>query len=111
MKCQGLTALVTSASAGLGEEFARQLAKRGANLVLVARSADNLNRLADTLRKESVRVDVLPADLSSSEAVDALLVQVKKRRRQVDILVKNAGPGVFENFLDTHLRSNWSRWM
>jgi short-subunit dehydrogenase len=100
MKCQGLTALVTSASAGLGEEFARQLAKRGANLVLVARSADKLNRLADTLRKESVQVDVLPADLSSSEAVDALLFQVNKRRLRVDILVNNAGLGVFENFLD-----------
>lgn len=101
MQYQGLTALVTGASAGLGEEFARQLAKRGANLVLVARSAYRLNRLADALRKENVQVDVLPADLSSSEAVDALIVEVRKRGFQVDILVNNAGLGVFENFLDT----------
>ncbi len=101
MKYRGLTALITGASAGLGEEFARQLAKRGANLVLVARSADKLNGLADTLRKENVQVDVVPADLSSSQAVDSLIGEVSKRGIEVDLLVNNAGLGVFENFLET----------
>jgi short-subunit dehydrogenase len=104
MNYQGMTALVTGASVGLGEEFARQLAARGANLVLVARSEDKLKRLADTLRQQTkVQVTVLPADLSSAGAVDDLVTQVKNLGIRVDLLVNNAGLGLFENFLDTEL--------
>jgi short-subunit dehydrogenase len=64
MQYQGLTALVTGASSGLGEEFARQLAARGADLVLVARSKEKLDLLADTLRGERhIRVSVMPRGL------------------------------------------------
>ena len=87
---------------GLGEAFASELAAKGANLVLVARSEDKLNRLAERLRKEArVQVTVLPADLSSAEAVDGLISEVKGRDFRIDILINNAGLGVFENFLDT----------
>jgi short-subunit dehydrogenase len=99
-----MTALITGASAGLGEAFARQLAKKGADLVLVARSTDTLNCLAETLRAETrVQVTVLPADLSSAEAVDGLIAEVKSRDLQIDILVNNAGIGVFEDFLGTSI--------
>ena len=102
MKYAGMTALVTGASAGLGEAFARQLAEQGANLVLVARSGDRLTQLAETLRgQDEVQVTVLPADLSSSEAVDRLISDVKSRGLRIDILVNNAGFGVFEDFLAT----------
>jgi short-subunit dehydrogenase len=102
MRYQGMTALITGASAGMGEAFARQLADQGANLVLVARSGEKLYRLAETLQGEArVQVTVLPADLSSSEAVDGLIAEVKSRDLRIDILVNNAGLGVFENFLDT----------
>ena len=102
MTYRGMTALITGASAGLGEAFARQLAKEGADLVLVARSVDHLNRLAETLRGEANgQVTVLPADLSASDAVDHMLAEVKRRDLKIDILVNNAGLGVFEDFLAT----------
>lgn len=102
MKYRGMTVLITGASAGLGEVFARQLAALDAHLVLVARSADTLNLLAEELRTQSkVQVTVLPADLSSAEAVDRLIAEVMSRDLRIDILVNNAGLGVFENFLDT----------
>jgi hypothetical protein len=102
MKYEGMTALITGASVGLGEAFARQLAQQGANLVLVARSEDKLNRLAETVRGQNrVQVTVLPADLSSAQAVDSLIAEVKSRNLRIDILVNNAGLGVFENFLNT----------
>jgi len=99
-----MTALVTGGSAGLGEAFARQLAAQGANLVLVARSEDKLNSLADTLRQQArVEVTVLRADLSSAESVDQLLTEVRNRGIRVELLVNNAGIGLFENFIDTPL--------
>ncbi len=97
-----MTALITGASAGLGEVFARQLAQQGANLVLVARSEDKLHQLAEILRHQNkVQATVLPADLSSAESVDNLIAEVKSRGLRIDILINNAGYGVFENFLDT----------
>jgi short-subunit dehydrogenase len=102
MKYQSMTALITGASSGLGEAFARQLAAKGANLVLVARSKDTLDRLADTLRAEAkVHVTVLPADLSSAEGCDSVIADMKNRSVLIEILVNSAGVGVFEDFLDT----------
>jgi short-subunit dehydrogenase len=102
MKYQGMTALITGASSGLGEAFARQLAAKGADLVLIARSEATLDRLAEALRAEAkVQVTVLPADLSSPEVVDSVIANIGNRDLRIDILVNNAGVGVFENFLDT----------
>jgi short-subunit dehydrogenase len=99
-----MTALVTGASGGLGEEFARQLARQGADLVLVARSVGNLERLADELRQRAgVAVTVIPTDLASSDAVERLISEVRNRGIRIDLLVNNAGLGVFEDFLETSL--------
>jgi short-subunit dehydrogenase len=104
MDYQGRNALITGASSGLGQEFATQLAGQGCNLVLVARSEDKLNQLAESLRQRcKVQVTVIPSDLSSAEAVDRLIAEVKSRQIRIDLLVNNAGLGVFENFLDTPL--------
>ena len=96
----------------LGEAFARELAQRGADLVLVARSRDKLSQLAEVLRGQNkVQVTVLTADLSSAEAVGNLIAEVRSCGLTVDILVNNAGLGVFEDFLETPFAKQGSRWM
>lgn len=70
MDYRGITALVTGASTGLGEEFARQLASRGCNLILAARSEDKLKRLAVELQlSRKTEVAVMPADLLRTDTV------------------------------------------
>lgn len=101
MNYQGMTALVTGASSGLGEEFAKQLAAQGCHLVFVARSENKMNSLAQTLRQQhNVQVTVMAADLSSEEAVQRVIDEVKSRDIRIDVLVNNAGLGIFENFLE-----------
>jgi hypothetical protein len=83
-------ALVTGASAGIGEEFVRQLAAGGYDLVLVARRKERLDQLAaDVTQKSGVNVEVLPADLSTVEGVAA--VRGRIAAGDIDLLVNNAG--------------------
>jgi short-subunit dehydrogenase len=89
---QGKTALVTGASSGIGEAFARDLARRGMQLILVARSADRLSEIAAELRaRHGIAVTVLPADLGEEHAAERLRREVEQRGLQVDMLVNNAG--------------------
>jgi short-subunit dehydrogenase len=93
------TSLVTGASSGLGAEFARQLAARGSDLVLVARSADRLTALADELRaRHRVTVTTLPADLSLADEVGRVAAAVAAT--EVGVLVNNAGFGTYGTFAD-----------
>ena len=85
------TALVTGASSGIGAEIARQLARRGHGVTLVARSAAKLALLADELGAEGVRAEVLTADLTDRTARAALPGRVRALGLDVDILVNNAG--------------------
>ncbi|WP_430868140.1 SDR family NAD(P)-dependent oxidoreductase [Demequina aurantiaca] len=96
------TALVTGASAGLGEEFAWQLATAGHDVVLVARSADRLSELADVIRSATgVGAEVLPADLSTQTGRDIVEARIADADRPVSMVVNNAGFGLGEGFLDT----------
>jgi short-subunit dehydrogenase len=97
----GATALVTGASSGIGAEFARQLAARGAHLVLVARRADRLEELADELRDAfGSTVHVIPADLAQPRPAAMLAAEVAKLGLTVDTVVANAGFGTFGTFED-----------
>jgi len=86
------TALITGASAGLGAEFARQLAGKGFHLVLVARRRDKLEALADELRSQmGVEVMVLSADLAEPDAPATIAAALAEAGESVDYLVNNAG--------------------
>src|ERR1700726_2477875 len=91
--------LITGASSGIGEAFARVLAARGDDLVLVARSAGKLEALAAELTaRHNVRVDVVPADLSHSDASDGIVAELTARGIAIGTLVNNAGFGTYGEF-------------
>jgi short-subunit dehydrogenase len=98
--------LVTGASSGFGEEFARQYAERGHPLVLVARRLDRLERLAESLRREfGMRVIVEQIDLTDIAAVGGLHQRLRDQGIEIEILINNAGHGLQGPFLDTSLDS------
>ncbi|GLI03689.1 short-chain dehydrogenase [Phytohabitans aurantiacus] len=95
------TVIVTGASSGLGAEFARQLARRGANLVLVARRADRLQSLAAELtRAHNVTVTTVARDLGLPDAGRTLRAELESRGIYATGLVNNAGFGTHDAFTD-----------
>jgi short-subunit dehydrogenase len=95
-------ALVTGASAGIGEAFARLYAARGHDLALTARRAGRLERLAEDLgRRHGIEVLVLPADLAEPGAPEHLARLIAGHGREVDVLVNNAGYGLPGRFAET----------
>ena len=94
--------LVTGASAGIGEAFARLYARQGHDLVLTARRASRLEKLAEELRElHDIDVQVVPADLAEPGAVDRILAAIEARGRDVDVLVNNAGYGLPGAYAET----------
>ncbi|MGH8441453.1 MAG: SDR family NAD(P)-dependent oxidoreductase [Nevskiaceae bacterium] len=93
---QGKTALVTGASSGLGVDFARELARRGCRLVLVARREELLKKLQGELQAQyGVAASVMTLDLGEPDAPQMLYDALKAQQVPVDILVNNAGFGLF----------------
>ncbi|WP_304452399.1 SDR family oxidoreductase [Nocardiopsis sp. YSL2] len=92
------TALVTGASSGIGEEFARRLAQRGYGLVVVARREDVLHALAGEIgERYGTDVETLPADLATREGLEAVAARLRRDGTDgvppIDLLVNNAGRG------------------
>ncbi|WP_424936332.1 MULTISPECIES: SDR family NAD(P)-dependent oxidoreductase [Bacteria] len=92
-RLDGRCAVVTGSSSGLGARFARVLAAAGADLVLVARRVDRLERLADELRRAGARVLVHPGDVARVEDARATAQHAMEEFGRVDVLVNNAGVG------------------
>ncbi|MET0726201.1 MAG: SDR family oxidoreductase [Leifsonia sp.] len=97
----GTTALITGASSGLGAEFAREFARRGADLVLVARRQDRLEALAVELAEAfGTESTVIPLDLTAPDAIEELVRDIDSRGIRVASLVNNAGFGSYGRFGD-----------
>lgn len=97
-------ALITGASGGIGECFARAVAARGKSLVLVARSGDKLQVLAEELNKQhNVRTECIALDLAAPGAAGRLADELVRRQIEIDLLVNNAGFGVQGKFWEASL--------
>ena len=94
-KIDGCSALITGASAGIGREFARQLASRAGSLVLVARRGERLEQLRDELIKRvpNLHVHIRAADLSRDDQLNELCDWLAREEIDIDFLINNAGLG------------------
>ena len=91
--------LITGASSGIGRDIARIYSQKGYNLVLVARSEENLNKLKTELENDKSNIEIISMDLSVKENC----IELHKRVKDVDILINNAGFGDCGNFTKTDL--------
>lgn len=98
------TTLITGASSGIGEAFARRLAARGDNLLLVARSEDRLAALCNELgRAHDVNAQYVALDLTADDAPQELFDETGRRGLEVDFLINNAGFGSMGDFTELDL--------
>ena len=94
-----MKALITGASSGIGRDIARELSKKGYDLVLVSRDEKKLNKVKEELEKENAKIEIISTDLSIEENCK----EIHKNVKNVDILVNNAGFGDCGNFTKTSL--------
>lgn len=94
------TVLITGASSGIGKETARVYAEKGYNLILVARREAFLKELQQELQgKYNIQVEVIPMDLAQTDSADLLFQKIKEQNLKTDVLINNAGFGLFDDFL------------
>jgi len=96
-------ALITGASSGIGYELAKLFAKDGFNLIIVGREEARLQRAAAIFEAEGVEVIIMIADLSERDAAFDLYENIRTKNVQIDVLVNDAGQGVYGKFIDTDL--------
>ncbi|WP_022960778.1 SDR family NAD(P)-dependent oxidoreductase [Halopseudomonas pelagia] len=114
----GKTALITGASSGLGEHFARVLAAAGARVVVAARRADRLARLVQDLQDQGFQALAVTMDVTDADSVNAGFIEAETQFGTVDVLINNAGigegvpflkmtEGNWRSMLDTNLDGAW----
>ena len=102
MNLKGKTALVTGASSGMGVEFAKQLAAMGADLVITARRADRLEKVAAAIAAaHGVKVTVVALDLARQGAARELYAKTEGEGVLIDVFINNAGVGLYGDFAGT----------
>lgn len=100
-KLSGKSALVTGASAGIGQATARALAAEGADLVLTARRQDRLDALAEEIRVLGVRAEIVAGDAREEETATRAVQVAQDTFGHLDILINNAGVGNYKDLVDT----------
>ena len=103
-------ALVTGASYGIGFAIAKDLASRGAHLILTARSGEKLETLASSIRSEGGKANVFEADLSVSGSAHELFEKISSEGIKIDLLVNNAGYGRWGEFTEFEI-SDYSKML
>ncbi|WP_227397175.1 SDR family NAD(P)-dependent oxidoreductase [Jeotgalibacillus aurantiacus] len=99
-----MNVLITGASGGIGMELAKLYAEKGHTLLLAARSEEKLRELAEEwTRKFTIETHIFKSDLSKAGAAEKLYAEVKAKGLSVDILINNAGVGLFGEFHKTDL--------
>lgn len=102
MSCEQKFALVTGASSGIGAEFSRLLAAKGYSLFITARREDRLNQLKEEIQNQhAIQVHVIPLDLSQPGAAQILFNKVQVTKKQISVLINNAGFGMYGPFLQS----------
>ncbi len=100
---KGKIAVVTGASRGIGESIANSLADAGATVVLAARDANRLETVRESIKTRGGQAVAILTDVRSADSVAELAVQVEQQFGGADILINNAGYGVFAKVLDMKL--------
>jgi short-subunit dehydrogenase len=101
------TVLITGASSGIGLELAMVYAENGYNLLLTARREENLKELKKTIEeKHDVSVHYFPLDLSAPASAEALHAKTKELKIDFDIIINNAGFGIYSEFLESEIEAN-----
>lgn len=104
----GKKAIITGAGKGIGRAIAIALANEGVNLGLVARTKEDLEKVAAEVKNDEVNISIATADISSNEEVNTAIDKLKDELGTVDILINNAGIGKFGGFLDLEV-AEWEK--
>jgi hypothetical protein len=105
MRTAGRTAIITGASSGIGREAAREFCKKGANVVLASRSRDILENIASDFGPYPGRVLIVPTDVTNRLAVEALMRRTAEEFGSVDVLINNAGVGLYAPIGDGNIEN------
>ncbi|WDZ49873.1 SDR family NAD(P)-dependent oxidoreductase [Acinetobacter vivianii] len=101
MNLSNKTIIITGASSGIGEEAALQLAQAGAKVCLIARRAEELQRIQAKIQAQGGDVSIYPADITDQEQLEACVTQILSAHNKVDVLVNNAARSIRRPILES----------